>query len=305
MRELCLLAVALAFPGLLALQQRAEAQASAPKTTSFPKDRIIGYYTIFPKDGPVLKSFRETEESIARDEKTLPPQGGPLQGQIVYPADASIGLTLDPSDDATIVEKLRALATLDVRDVSFLLIGAPIDRAALEEIERFVNLRHLLITLDENTNADDLASCIARLPRLKYLNVSRQNDCDFGSTQFCQIARSLASLEYLSIPCEKLTDADVRILARNTNLDQVHLRSRKPVLGPASLTALKSLPNLRELWIVCTDAVTDLDVMAFTEVKSLRAISFVTSAHLTCRDTFKQRRPDCWFFLNKPSNELR
>jgi hypothetical protein len=148
----------------------------------------------------VLKTFRETEESIARDEKTPSPQGGPLQGQIVYPADASIGLMLYPSDDATIVEKLRALAPLDVRDVSFLLIITTIDRAALEQIERFVNLRHLLITLDADTNADDVASCIARLPRLKYLNVSRQNDCDFGSTQFCQMARSLDSLTYLSIP---------------------------------------------------------------------------------------------------------
>jgi hypothetical protein len=88
-------------------------------------------------------------------------------------------------------------------------------------------------------------------------------------------------------------------------LEQVHLKSRKPVLGPASLTALKSLPNLRELWIVCTDAITDLNVMGFTEVKSLQAISLVTTAPLTCRDAFKQRRPDCWFFVNKPSDDLR
>jgi hypothetical protein len=109
----------------------------------------------------------------------------------------------------------------------------------------------------------------------------------------------------LSIPCEKLTDANVRILAENTSLEIVHLRARRPVHGTNSLLALSKLPRLRELVIGCTDDIRDADIMAFAEIKSFETLSVFTNAPLTCQDRLRQRRPDCEFIFQKPTDKIQ
>jgi hypothetical protein len=144
---------------------------------------------------------------------------------------------------------------------------------------------------------DEALVAISRCRSLRYLDLTDSSVTEKG----LRAISALENLEYLSLPCEKLTDADVKVLTGHPRLERIYLHSTKPVLGRASLQALNRMQKLRELAIVCTDDITDADVMGFADIPTLELLSIATKAPLTCRERLQARLPDCKiYFLDEP-----
>lgn len=277
----------------------------AARVVQLPTDRVLGHYTILPEGRPRRPTFREAQEDLRAGREDPKLAGGELRGRFAYPRGTGLWISLGDDQPGTIAEKLEVIKSIDPRHVHALAISSQVDLECLRLISRFENLRDLVLVVGEHLESNEGCKCLEKLSNLTFVSLSHPQSCLYGSKRFCEAVLSLKRLKHLSIPCEKLTDAHVAILATHPTLESLWLRSQHPVLGSKSLQALQKMPRLRELMIVCTDTVADKDVMAFTEVRSLELLSLFTSAPLTCQDRFKERRPDCWFLLQPPSSECR
>jgi hypothetical protein len=289
----------------LVISSQASAQVETWKTVDLPGDKLLGRYSVLADGQPLRRSFREDQinRSLGRDDPKL--EGGELRGRVTYRGGTGLWIALTENDQGSIAYKLNALNAIDPRDIHALAIRTVTDFVSLKEISRFENLRDLTLVVDEVLEGDEGCHLLGQLKKLSYLELYRTDGCIFGSKKFCETVRSLSALKHLSIPCEKLTDANVAILASHPNLERIHLRARRPVLGSHSLQALKNAPRLRELFIVCTDTISDADVMGLADAKALEFFHLVTRAPITCQELLKQRRPDCWFAFDEPSNDIQ
>jgi hypothetical protein len=277
----------------------------ATKTIKLPAAYPLGHFSILSEEMPIRATMKE-EREMRRDGRYYPKlQGGELRGTITYPQGSGLWITLAEDEHGTIVDKLKASEVMDHRDIHALSTLTKVDLTCLKHISRFENLRDLTLVVGDDLEGADGSACLTRLKKLRYLYLARENDCVFGSKRVCEAIRVLDRLKYLSIPCEKLTDANIAILGGHPSLEVVYLRSRRPVLGPRSLQVLQKLPRLRELFVVCTDDVRDIDVMAFAEIPTLETLGIATNAPLSCQERISNRRPDCLFSFQEPSSEIQ
>jgi hypothetical protein len=292
--------------GVFGLAEELSAQPPlGVKTCDLPRDRLLGRFIVYPRGDPVPTSTLPKGGVATIPAEQPKVQSSELRATISYPLGSGLGIILGDDEHGTAREKLEALAPLESKDVRSLRIATEVDFACLKLIERFENLRELSLVVDEWLDRDPGCASLERLKKLRYLGLSRENSCIFGSTRFCEAICELKELRYLSIPCEKLTDRNVVTLARHPSLSQLYLRSRRPVLGRQALNALSSVRGLSELAIVCTSDISDNDVMKFAAIDTLDILCIATNAQLTCERTFKLRNPNCYFFIQEPSDEVQ
>ena len=261
------------------------------KTVTLPPDRVLGHYYALPDGRPRRLSLRKAQEEQLAGRKDPELPGGDLRGVISYERGMGLAIGLADDDQGAIESKLKALRVVDPGDIHWVDISAKVDTACLSLISRYERLRDLTMVVDEDLEGNDACGHLERLKNLTYLNISCRDTCVFGSKRFCTTVLALKRLTYLSIPCEKLTDGDVAMLATHPALEIIYLRSRRPVLGSKSLQALQKMANLRELFVVCTEDVRDVDIMGFAEIKPLETFGIATKAPLTCQARIKDAGP--------------
>ena len=276
------------------------------KTCELPRDRRLGQFIVYVQGDPIPLGTRPNGKAAPILPAAQPvPQVSELRGKISYPVGAGLGIIMQEDKHGPIKEKLEALTALDPTDVRSLSIATEIDFECFKLIERFQNLRELSLVVDEWLERDSACATLEQLSKLRKLGLSLSHDCRFGSSRFCEAILKMKELRYLSIPCEKLADRDVVGLATHPSLTQIYLRSRSPVFGPSAMHALANVRGLRELALVCTNYISDNDVIRFAGIDTLEIFCIATNAPLTCQEQFKQLRPDCYFFVQEPSNEAQ
>ena len=282
----------------------ASAQDRPARVARFSGDVSIGWYTVYDAL-PKRLTFREEEVSISRGVKAPSRIKGELRGVLEYPAGSVLGIVLKADGRATIAERLSALGALDANDVEALVVVGKCDLPELRLISRFGRLRELTVAVDESLEGEEGCTILEGLKNLRYLNVAVDDGCVFGSRRFCTAILALRELRFLSVPCEKFTESDIILLSSHSALESINLRARRPVCGSKSLEALRAVKNLRELFVVCTDSIRDIDVLAFADVRQLETLQIATRAPISCQERIKERRPDCWFFFQEPSGEAQ
>ena len=248
------------------------------KLVQLPAERVLGHYTILPDRSFPRPSLKQRHEELRRGLENPKFQGGELRGTISYPASASLGLVLHDDHFGTIVDKVTNLAPLDVNDVYLISASSEVDIPAFQKICQYEQLRDLELVVKPDIDGGAGSKALERLKELRYLSLACVDSCVFGSKRFCEAICSLSHLKYLTIPCEKLSDKDVSILATHPSLEIIYLRSRRPVLGRESLLCSSKTPRLKELFIVCTDDVRDADVVRIAEKPTLEALIVATNA---------------------------
>jgi len=274
------------------------------KYVTLPSRVGLGYYVPLREGEPNRLTDREGDEFVRRGYPQEPDRNMPLAGVVKYSKSHGMAISLQSDKHGDINEKLPALRAFDPADVRSLICIGHLNEAGLHDIASLVELRELMIEASDILESPKGSRQVSELMALKYLEIIPGEDRKFGSGSFCRTVISLKKLQFLSMPCEKLTDENVKTLAGHPTLERLYLLSTKPVLGRGSLHALNRMEKLRELAIVCTEDITDTDVMGFAEIRSLELLSIATKAPLTCKERFEARRPDCKLYLIEPFDEL-
>lgn len=272
--------------------------------TTLPQYEGLGYYVPLRAGEPKNLTYREGQDPANRRRPPELDRTKPLIGFIEYSEAHGVSIVIQDNQHGGVNEKLRQLSGLDPAAVRAFVCMGVINSEGMGVLGTFSQMRDLMIQTSDTLERPEGASLLANLKELECLQVVPRDDQKFGSTKFCEAILSLKKLKYLSMPSEKLTDANVKTLAEHPTLERIWLHATKPVLGRGSLQALNRMPRLRELFIVCTEDITDADVMGFAEIRSLELLRIATEAPLTCLERIKARRPDCEIYFPQPFNEL-
>lgn len=293
---------------LLAFNDRFLAGSDVDQTirkVQFPSSPGIGQYVPLKKGEPKRLTVKEENAIIA---KGVPDAAfnrrRPLSGLVEYTSTYGVSIAIQSDTQGDVNAKLKSLSRLPSEDVRALVCIGQLNADGMKVLSRFTKLQDLMLEASPVLETKEGASLLSQLDVLQYIEIVPSDDRKFGSQSFCKACLTLEQLRYLALPCEKLTDNDVKALAQHNSLERLYLRSTKPVLGRTSLQALNRMNNLRELEVVCTAEITDADIMGFAEIDSLEFLSVGTQATINCRERFQARKPHCKVYFVDLSDDL-
>jgi len=277
------------------------AAADEIKAVDFPTTSI-GQCVLYKPRTPMY--YSERAQRTLGPEARKEPVRFALKGGINYSASVRLGVGLYSDERIIPTENVRCILPL-APDTDSLVLTGRLNASGVNLLSEFTKLRRLDMVASEELETEAAALIIGRLESLESLGLGTDNDLVFGSSAFCRSVANLKYLVSLSIPCEKLTHADIEMIASNSNLQCLHLRSRRAILGPKSVRELGRLTALKELHFVCTPDVTVADFEPICRIKSLESLAIATDSPIDLDKEIKRRRPDIFFFVQPPSDEFQ